>query len=84
MVKVFCKGEKILVFVCFFVVVYGNYFLEILCDLCGFVIKFYIVDGNWDLVGNNFLIFFICDVIKFLDMVYVFKLDLCSNFDDDL
>ncbi|HEY8940040.1 MAG TPA: catalase [Cellvibrio sp.] len=27
-------------------------------DVRGFVVKFYIDDGNWDLVGNNIPVFF--------------------------
>lgn len=73
------KGKKMLVFVCFLMVNYGKYLFEILRDLCGFVVKFYIEDGNWDLVGNNLKIFFICDLLKFLDFVYVFQFDLVIN-----
>ena len=32
-------------------------------DPCGFAVKFYTEDGNWDLVGNNTPIFFIRDPI---------------------
>lgn len=67
------------VFVRFFIVIYGKDFSEIMWDLRGFVVKFYIEDGNWDLVGNNFKIFFICDVIKFFDLIYVFKFDFVIN-----
>lgn len=36
------KGKIILVFVCFLMVIYLKGLLEMLCDLWGFVIKFYI------------------------------------------
>ena len=39
-------------------------------DPCGFAIKFYTEEGNWDLVGNNTPIFFIKDPIKFPDFIH--------------
>ncbi|WP_434458580.1 catalase [Stutzerimonas urumqiensis] len=48
-------------------------------DPRGFAIKFYTVEGNWDLVGNNLKIFFIRDAIKFPDMIHAFKPDPISN-----
>ena len=36
-------------------------------DVCGFAVKFYTDEGNWDLVGNNIPVFFIQDAIKFPD-----------------
>lgn len=41
--------------------------------------KFYIEEGNWDLVGNNIFVFFLCDLLKFFDLNYVVKCDLCNN-----
>ena len=35
--------------------------------------KFYTKEGNWDLVGNNILVFFIQDAIKFPDFVHSVK-----------
>ncbi|KAM0942118.1 putative catalase [Dioscorea sansibarensis] len=39
----------------------------------GFALKFYTREGNFDLVGNNFPVFFIHDGMKFPDMVYALK-----------
>ena len=36
-------------------------------------VKFYTREGNWDLVGNNFPVFFVRDGIKFPDMVHALK-----------
>lgn len=69
-------GVCIFVFICFFIVVGGVGLVDMLCDVCGFVVKFYICEGNWDLVGNNILVFFIQDVIKFFDLIYVVKMEL--------
>jgi catalase len=46
---------------------------ETLRDPRGFAVKFYTREGNWDLVGNNFPVFFIRDGIKFPDMVHALK-----------
>ena len=37
---------------------------ETLRDPRGFAVKFYMIEGNFDLVGNNIPVFFICDGIK--------------------
>lgn len=42
-------------------------------DARGFATKFYTIEGNWDLVGNNIPVFFIQDAIKFPDLVHAFK-----------
>ena len=42
-------------------------------DVRGFATKFYTQEGVWDLVGNNFPIFFIQDAIKFPDFVHSVK-----------
>ncbi len=42
-------------------------------DARGFATKFYTVDGNYDLVGNNMPVFFIQDAIKFPDLVHSIK-----------
>lgn len=72
-------GKCILVFVCFFIVQGLCGFVDMVCDVCGFVVKFYIDEGNFDLVGNNMLVFFIQDVIKFFDFVYVVKFELYNE-----
>eukprot|EP00741_Cyanophora_paradoxa_P010414 tig00000037_g10070.t1 len=46
---------------------------ETLRDPRGFAVKFYTREGNYDLVGNNFPVFFIRDGIKFPDMVHALK-----------
>jgi catalase len=42
-------------------------------DVRGFATKFYTDQGNYDLVGNNFPVFFIQDGIKFPDFVHAVK-----------
>lgn len=42
-------------------------------DVRGFATKFYTSEGNWDLVGNDFPVFFIQDAIKFPDLVHAVK-----------
>jgi len=42
-------------------------------DVRGFATKFFTNEGNYDLVGNNFPVFFIQDGIKFPDFVHAVK-----------
>jgi len=42
-------------------------------DVRGIAIKFYTEEGNYDLVANNFPVFFIHDAIKFPDFVHAIK-----------
>lgn len=42
-------------------------------DVRGFAVKFYTIDGNYDMVGNNIPVFFIQDAIKFPDLVHAIK-----------
>ncbi|MFC0253699.1 catalase [Massilia consociata] len=44
-------------------------------DVRGFAVKFYTVEGNWDLVGNNIPVFFIQDAMKFPDLVHSVKME---------
>jgi catalase len=44
-------------------------------DARGFSVKFYTVEGNWDLVANNIPVFFIQDAIKFPDLVHAVKME---------
>ena len=81
--KAFTQGTTTPVFVRFSSVVHGNHSPETLRDPRGFATKFYTVDGNWDLVGNNFPTFFIRDAIKFPDMVHAFKPDPDKNYGTD-
>ncbi|KAL0366488.1 UNVERIFIED_CONTAM: Catalase isozyme 3 [Sesamum radiatum] len=46
---------------------------ETIRDPRGFAIKFYTREGNFDMVGNNFPVFFIRDAIKFPDVIHAFK-----------
>ncbi|GAA2212926.1 catalase [Nonomuraea monospora] len=42
-------------------------------DVRGFATKFFTRQGNYDLVGNNFPVFFVQDAIKFADFVHSVK-----------
>src|SRR5216684_1695199 len=42
-------------------------------DVRGFALRFYTVEGNWDLVGNNTPIFFVRDALKFPDFIHTQK-----------
>lgn len=42
-------------------------------DVRGWATKFYTSEGNWDLVGNNFPVFFVQDAMKFPDLVHAVK-----------
>jgi catalase len=44
-------------------------------DVRGFAVKFYTVEGNWDLVGNDIPVFFIQDAIKFPDLIHAAKME---------
>jgi len=55
---------------------------ESLRDPRGFAVKFYTDQGNWDLVGNNFPVFFIRDAKQFPDMVHSLKPDPKTNLQD--
>lgn len=46
---------------------------------CGFAVKFYTEEGNWDLVGNNTPVFFIRDPLKFPDFIHTQKRDPRTN-----
>ncbi len=52
---------------------------EAVRDPRGFAVKFYTVDGNYDLVGNNTPIFFIRDPLKFPDFIHSQKSDPFTN-----
>ncbi len=73
------KGKKTDVFVRFSAVIHGHQSPETLRDPRGFAVKFYTEQGNWDLVGNNFPVFFIRDAMKFPDMVHAFKPSPVTN-----
>ena len=73
------SGKQTPVFVRFSTVIHGLHSPETLRDPRGFAVKFYTVDGNWDLVGNNLKVFFIRDAIKFPDFIHSFKPDPVTN-----
>ncbi|MFW8591015.1 catalase [Glaciecola sp. 2405UD65-10] len=73
------ENKKTDVFVRFSSVIHGHLSPETLRDPRGFAVKFYTEQGNWDLVGNNFPVFFIRDAIKFPDMVHSLKPSPVTN-----
>lgn len=44
-------------------------------DVRGFAVKFYTLEGNFDLVGNNIPVFFIQDAMKFPDLIHSVKIE---------
>ncbi|HEX2912360.1 MAG TPA: catalase [Chloroflexia bacterium] len=76
------RGKRTPVFVRFSSVIHGGHSPETLRDPRGFAVKFYTEDGNWDLVGNNLMIFFIRDAMKFPDLVHAFRPDPVTNRQD--
>lgn len=48
-------------------------------DIRGFALKFYTEEGNWDMVGNNTLVFYLRDPLKFPDLNHVVKRDPRTN-----
>jgi catalase len=71
--NVFKPGTKTPVFVRFSTVMGYRGSPEQARDPRGFAIKFYTQQGNWDMVGINWPIFFIRDAIKFPDFVHANK-----------
>jgi catalase len=71
--QVFKPGTKTPVFVRFSTVMGYRGSPEQARDPRGFAVKFYTAQGNWDMVGINFPIFFIRDAIKFPDFVHANK-----------
>ncbi|MBA3888478.1 MAG: catalase, partial [Acidobacteria bacterium] len=69
------KGKKTPLAIRFSTVIGGRDSSEVARDPRGFAVKFYTEDGNWDLVGNNFAVFFIRDAIKFPDVIHSLKPD---------
>lgn len=56
---------------------------ETIRDPRGFAVKFYTRQGNWDLVGNNFPVFFIRDGMQFPDMVHALKPNPKTHLQED-
>lgn len=73
------KGKKTSVTVRFSTVGGPSGSSEVARDPRGFATKFRTEDGNWDLVGNNLLIFFIRDATKFPDLIHSQKPDPRTN-----
>jgi catalase len=71
--EVFKPGTKTPVFVRFSTVMGYRGSPEQARDPRGFAVKFYTSEGNWDMVGINWPIFFIRDAIKFPDFVHANK-----------
>lgn len=66
-------GRRTPVFVRFSTVVGSRGSADTVRDVRGFATKFYTREGNFDLVANNFPVFFIQDGIKFPDFVHAVK-----------
>jgi catalase len=66
-------GTQTPVFVRFSTVAGSRGSADTVRDVRGFATKFYTDQGNYDLVGNNFPVFFIQDGIKFPDFVHAVK-----------
>ncbi|VWC07167.1 catalase [Burkholderia metallica] len=71
--KVFTPGTRTPVFVRFSTVMGYRGSPEQARDPRGFAVKFYTQQGNWDMVGINWPVFFIRDGIKFPDFVHANK-----------
>ena len=76
------KGQVTPVFVRFSSVINSKGSPETLRDPRGFAVKFYTEQGNWDIVGINFPVFFIRDAMKFPDMIHALKPDPRTNLQD--
>ncbi|HCK81512.1 MAG TPA: catalase [Candidatus Competibacter sp.] len=68
-------GKKTPVFARFSTVAGGAGSVDTPRDVRGFAVKFYTVEGNWDMVGNNVPVFFIQDAMKFPDLVHSVKME---------
>ncbi|MEO6031011.1 MAG: catalase, partial [Burkholderiaceae bacterium] len=66
-------GKRTPVFVRFSTVIGERVSADLARDVRGFAVKFYTDEGNWDLVGINFPVFFIQDAMKFPDLVHAAK-----------
>ena len=73
------KDKATPVFVRFSTVILPKGSSETARDPRGFAVKFYTEEGNYDLVGINFPVFFIRDAIKFPDVVHALKPSPVTN-----
>ncbi|GAA4851159.1 catalase CatB [Luteimicrobium xylanilyticum] len=67
------EGRETEVFVRFSTVAGSRGSADTARDVRGFAAKFYTAEGTFDLVGNNFPVFFIQDAIKFPDIIHAAK-----------
>lgn len=67
------EGAETEVFTRFSTVVGSRGSADVARDTRGFATKFYTSDGVFDLVGNNFPVFFIQDALKFPDIIHAAK-----------
>lgn len=67
------KGKKTEVFTRFSTVAGFKGSTDLARDARGFAIKFYTDEGNYDLVGLNFPVFFIQDAMNFPDLIHAVK-----------
>ncbi|MDG6100168.1 catalase, partial [Alteromonas sp. ZYF713] len=56
---------------------------ETIRDPRGFATKFYTREGNFDIVGNNFPVFFTRDAMAFPDVIHAFKPNPKSHIQED-
>ncbi|MFC8597217.1 catalase [Isoptericola sp. NPDC057191] len=67
------EGRETDVFVRFSTVLGSRGSPDTVRDVRGFATKFYTAEGTFDLVGNNFPVFFIQDAVKFPDIIHAGK-----------
>jgi len=67
------RGRKTPIAVRFSVVIHGMHHPEFLRDIRGFSVKFYTQEGNYDIVANNWPVFFVRDGIRFPEMIRSLK-----------
>jgi catalase len=73
------NGQETRIAVRFSTVIHGRDSPEFLRDPRGFAVKFYTAEGNYDIVGNNWPVFFVNDAIRFPELVRAMKPDPVTN-----
>ncbi len=68
-------GKKTPLFTRFSTVAGGAGSIDTPRDARGIAVKIYTSEGNWDLVGIDFPVFFIQDAMKFPDLVHALKME---------
>lgn len=76
--KVF-SGQRVPITVRFSTVIGERGSADAVRDPRGFAIKFKTVEGDWDMVGLNFPVFFIRDPMRFMNLIHSFKKDPQGN-----